>query len=207
MKKISTIELCYGAIFICLMAIGANITYWFPFLSIPIGGVSVPLSLQTFFSILAGLMLGKQLGAFSIFAYTLVGLIGVPVFAQMQSGLFVLFNYTGGFLLSFILVAYVTGFLMERLTTITLPSSTSIAIIGVLTNYLVGVTYMYVGMNTWLNLEITYLAAWLGMIPFLIKDLGLAFIAALLIIKMYSRLSFKTSHINSQNTLQKSVKR
>ncbi|MBM7541422.1 biotin transporter BioY [Amphibacillus cookii] len=197
MKKISTLELCYGAIFICLMAIGANITYWFPFLSVPIGGVSVPLSLQTFFSILAGLMLGKKLGAFSIFAYTLVGLIGVPVFAQMQSGLFVLFNYTGGFLLSFILVAYVTGYLVERLTTITLLLSTSIAIIGVITNYLVGVTYMYIGMNTWLNLEITYLTAWLGMIPFLIKDLCLAFIAALLIMRMHQRLSFKTSHIKT----------
>ncbi len=48
MKRNRPIDLTFGAVFVCLMAIGANIAVWFPMLAIPIGGASVPLSLQTF---------------------------------------------------------------------------------------------------------------------------------------------------------------
>ena len=55
--RLRPIDLTFGAMFVCLMAIGANITVWFPFLAIPIGGATVHVSLQTFFAILAGMML------------------------------------------------------------------------------------------------------------------------------------------------------
>src|SRR5690625_6359869 len=73
------IHLTLGALFICLMAIGGNITVWFPFLAIPIGGTSVPLSLQTFFAILAGFILGKRISTLSMFIYTFLGFIGIPI--------------------------------------------------------------------------------------------------------------------------------
>ncbi|MCZ0704256.1 biotin transport system substrate-specific component [Natronobacillus azotifigens] len=188
MGKISALQLSYGAIFVCLMAIGANIVIWFPFLAIPIGGVSVPLSLQTFFAILAGLMLGKKLGLLSMTAYLLTGLAGVPVFAQMQAGLFVLFDYTGGFLLSFLVVAYVTGWLSERLIPFTLSKGFFIATVGVLVNYLIGVHYMFIAMNTWLGLTISYSTTWISMTPFFIKDIFVALIAAVLMCKIVNRI-------------------
>ncbi|WP_342706548.1 biotin transporter BioY [Pelagirhabdus alkalitolerans] len=194
LKSWRALDLSYGAIFICLMAIGANITFWFPFLAIPIGGVSVPLSLQTFFSILAGMFLGKRLAAFSLLGYLFVGIIGVPVFAQMQSGVFVLFNYTGGFLLSFVLVGYVTGLLSEKINQKNMISTSSIAFIGVFVNYIIGVSYMYLAMNTWLGLTIAYQAAWIGMVPFLIKDLVLAGIAAVVLLKMIDRMPSTAYH-------------
>lgn len=193
--KISTVELCYSAIFICLMAIGANLTVWLPFLAIPIAGVSVPLSLQTFFSILAGLLLGKRVGTLSMIGYLLLGLMGVPVFAQMQGGLFVLINYTGGFLLSFIFVAYVTGLLTERKQIITRKLTIYVCIIGVMVNYIIGISYMYLAMNAWLGLELSYLTAWLSMAPFFVKDIGLALVAALVFQRYHQRFPVISSRL------------
>ena len=188
MNKLTALDLTYGSIFVCLMAIGANITLWFPFLAIPIGGVSVPLSLQTFFALIAGLLLGRKLALLAMTAYILIGIAGVPVFANMHAGLFVLFDYTGGFLLSFILVAYITGWLTEKRNSLKVTTSFTIAIIGVCINYLIGVHYMYLAMNTWLGLSIPYSVTWMSMTPFFIKDIGMAIIAALLIVRIADRI-------------------
>lgn len=188
MSTFTTRELTYGAIFVCLMTIGANIALWLPFLAIPIGGVSVPLSLQTFFAICAGLFLGKKLAILSLTAYTLIGIAGLPVFANMRAGLFTLFDYTGGFLIGFIFVAWITGWLGEKQTKLPFRHSLFISIIGVVVNYLIGVNYMYLAMNTWLQLSIDYPTAWLSMIPFFVKDIGLAIVAATLLVKIVHRL-------------------
>ncbi|WP_117169011.1 biotin transporter BioY [Paraliobacillus sediminis] len=188
MKRLTALDITYGSVFVCLMAIGANIAIWFPFLAIPIGGISVPLSLQTFFAIMAGLLLGRKLALLSICAYILIGIVGVPVFANMHAGLFVLFGYTGGFILSYIFVAYITGWLSERQKKFKLGSAFQIALIGVIVNYLIGVNYMYLAMNTWLGLTISYSITWISMIPFFVKDVGIAIIAAFLIIKIVDRI-------------------
>ncbi|TXK91768.1 BioY family transporter, partial [Parageobacillus sp. SY1] len=57
--KWRAIDLTLVGMFAALMAIGANITSWAPFLVI--GGV--PITLQTFFCVLAGAILGRRLGA------------------------------------------------------------------------------------------------------------------------------------------------
>lgn len=186
--KITTLDLCYSAIFICLMAIGANVSVWFPFLVIPIGGASVPLSLQTFFSILAGFLLGKRLGSLAMIGYIGLGIMGVPVFAQMQGGPFVLFSYTGGFLISFIFVTYITGYLAEQFEEVTLNTGLMISLTGTLVNYLIGVSYMYLAMNTWLGLEVSYQGAWISMIPFILKDSALAFVATLILVRVIRRI-------------------
>src|SRR5690625_550474 len=125
--KITTSDSRYSAFFISLMAVGASVSVWFPFLVIPIGGVSVPLSLQTFFSILAGFLLGKRIGSLAMIGYIGLGAMGVPVFAQMQGGPFVLFSYTGGFLISFIFVTYITGYLAEQFEEVTLNTGLMIS--------------------------------------------------------------------------------
>lgn len=193
MQRIRPLEMTFGAVFVCLMAIGANITVWLPILAIPIGGVSVPLSLQTFFAILAGLMLGKKLGSLTMVVYTMVGIAGVPVFAGLTAGPMALMYPTGGFILSFILVAYVTGLIAEKGKKGRLTYSIG-ASLGLLCNYSFGVTYMYIAMNTWLNLDISYLVAWSSMIPFLIKDCFLAGLAAVFMVQLSKRLHFK-SHV------------
>ncbi|SFD94084.1 biotin transport system substrate-specific component [Lentibacillus persicus] len=188
MKKLRTIDLTFGAVFVCLMAIGANITVWFPMLAVPIGGATVPISLQTFFATIAGLMLGKRLGAISMITYILIGVAGVPVFAQMKAGPMQLISPTGGFIISFIFVAFFTGLIAERSSKPSIPIYGFASIVGLAFNYGIGVTYMYAAMNTWLELSISYSIAWSGMIPFLIKDSGLAILAGLFMVSLAKRV-------------------
>lgn len=188
MTKIKPIDLSLGAIFVCLMAIGANITVWFPFLAIPIGGATVPLSLQSFFAILAGLILGHRLGAFSMLAYMCLGLAGVPIFAGLSAGPMAIISPTGGFIISFIFVAYVVGKFAHRNINSHVINYIFASFLGLIVNYLIGVTYMYTAMNLWLELPITYLTAWVGMIPFFIKDSALTILAALFFVSFARRV-------------------
>ncbi|RDW18719.1 BioY family transporter [Oceanobacillus arenosus] len=188
MKRLRPIDLTYGAVFVCLMAIGANITVWFPILAVPIGGTSVPLSLQTFFATLAGFMLGKRLGSLSMLTYLLLGTAGVPIFAGLEGGPFALISPTGGFIFSFIFVAYIVGLIAEWYKSPSILIYTVTAIIGLFVNYGLGVSYMYLAMNTWLELTISYSVAWIGMIPFLIKDAVLSVVAATFMVNITKRL-------------------
>lgn len=70
------------------------------FLFIPIGGV--PITLQTLVLTLCGLLLGVRASLLSVFAYLLLGAIGVPVFAGFQGGFSVFVSPTGGFLVGFL---------------------------------------------------------------------------------------------------------
>ncbi|MYL40039.1 biotin transporter BioY [Virgibacillus salexigens] len=188
MKELRTIDLTYGAIFVVLMAIGANITIWFPMLAIPIGGTSVPLSLQTFFAVLAGLMLGKRLGSISMIAYILIGLAGVPVFSGLSAGPMAFLTPTGGFIISFVFIAYFTGMIIDKPQRRIFPYYLVAAIIGTLINYGIGVTYMYIALNTWMGVPISYYLAWGGMIPFLIKDIAFAGLAAIFMVRIATRI-------------------
>lgn len=188
MPKIKPLDLSFGAVFVCLMAIGANITIWFPFLAIPIGGATVPLSLQTFFAILAGYILGHRLGSFTMIVYTFVGLAGVPVFAGLSAGPMALISPTGGFIISFIVVAFIVGKIVSYNSSHSILNYTLAAFIGLFINYMIGVSYMYIAMNVWLNLPISYPIAWIGMIPFFIKDSMLSILAVLFIISFAKRI-------------------
>ncbi|MBY7143967.1 biotin transporter BioY [Virgibacillus sp. NKC19-3] len=188
MKGLRPIDLTFSAVFVCLMAIGANITVWFPFLAVPIGGTSVPLSLQTFFAILAGLMLGKKLGTISMMIYTLVGIAGVPIFAGLKAGPMMLITPTGGFILSFMFVAFFTGLIAERSKSNSVFTYGTASFIGFIVNYGIGVSYMYMIMNTWLELDISYWLAWAGMLPFLIKDAVLSCLAATFMVHIAKRI-------------------
>lgn len=99
MSRISTREISYVALFTALIAVGA-------FVAIPLG--PVPFTLQPLFVLLAGLMLGARLGALSVVAYLILGLMA-PVFHSGTSGLGVLLGPTGGYLLGFVLGAMVAG--------------------------------------------------------------------------------------------------
>ncbi len=99
-RTISLRSLVYASMFGALTAIGALI-------SIPM--FPVPLTLQTMFTTLAGLLLGGPIAALSQLVYVLLGVMGLPVFAGGKAGFGVLLGPTGGYLLGFILGAYVIG--------------------------------------------------------------------------------------------------
>jgi biotin transport system substrate-specific component len=98
--KTSIKGLVYASLFGALTAAGA-------FIHIPLP--PVPITAQTFFLNVAALLLGGPLGAVSQFVYVLLGVVGMPVFAGGKAGLGVLFGPTGGYLLGFIIAAFVIG--------------------------------------------------------------------------------------------------
>ena len=73
----------------------------------------VPVTLQTFFVVLAGAMLGPKLGAASQVAYLGMGVAGLPVFTT-GFGLAYLAGPTGGYLLAFPATAFVAGLVTQR---------------------------------------------------------------------------------------------
>ncbi|KWZ77834.1 BioY family protein [Heyndrickxia coagulans] len=172
-KKFRAIDLCYAGMFAALMAIGANITSIAPFLVI--GGV--PITLQTFFAVLAGLVLGSRLGAISMVAYMLIGLLGAPVFAQFSGGFQTVLSPTFGFILSFIPAAWATGKIVEKRQNLT--TYFIAAIIGLILNYLIGTNWMYAAYKIWAQAPqaFSYKIAWVWMAVPLPKDIVLSLVA------------------------------
>lgn len=81
-------------------------------LSVPIG--PIPVSLTPFAVFLTAYLLGKKDGTIAYFIYMLIGLVGVPVFSGFTGGPQKLFGPTGGYLLSFTIMAFITGFFIEK---------------------------------------------------------------------------------------------
>ena len=90
------------------MVVGA----WMPPVMVILG---IPFTLQVLFSLMAGIVIGKNRGALSQIIYLLIGLIGLPVFAQFKGGLGAVVSPTFGFLLGFILGAFLSGLLYQKL--------------------------------------------------------------------------------------------
>src|SRR5690625_3922145 len=82
--------------------------------AVTIAGMAVPITLQTLGVMLAGAILGARRGALAVALYIVVGLAGVPVFAQFTGGLSVLAAPSAGYLLSFPLAAAVIGVIAKR---------------------------------------------------------------------------------------------
>jgi biotin transport system substrate-specific component len=76
--------------------------------------VLVPITLQTLGVMLSGMILGSWRSALSMAIYLLVGAAGAPVFAGGHGGLAVFAGPTLGFLIAFVVGAYVIGLLTER---------------------------------------------------------------------------------------------
>jgi biotin transport system substrate-specific component len=170
MGKFRAIDITLVGMFVALMAVGANITSIAPFLVV--GGV--PITLQTFFAILAGLVLGSRLGTVAMIVYALVGLVGVPVFAGFSGGLGVIISPTFGFIISFILMAFIIGKMVEKNKSF--PMFIAAALVGMVVNYLFGTNWMYYAYKFWAAAPegFTYSMAWLWMVPPLPKDAILA---------------------------------
>jgi len=74
----------------------------------------VPFTLQTFFVLLSGIVLGPYWGFTSQLIYLLVGLIGFPVFAN-GGGIVYIFQPTFGYLAGFPMAAFTVGFCLRRI--------------------------------------------------------------------------------------------
>ena len=95
------------ATFTTLTALGA-------FVWIPLPFTPVPITLQTFFVLLGGAILGRKLGVLSQLLYLGLGGLGLPIFAGVSGGLSRLVGPTFGYLIGFVLAAYLVGRMAKK---------------------------------------------------------------------------------------------
>lgn len=142
-------------------------------IAIPLPFTPVPLTLQTFAVLLVGAALGSLRGALSMGLYALMGVVGVPWFAEGSSGFS---SASFGYILGFILAAFIVGRLAERGASTTALRSAGLMVIGNIAIYAVGVIWLKFAISVdWAT------ALSLGVVPFLIGDaLKIALAAGLL---------------------------
>src|SRR5690625_4066915 len=75
--------------------------------------LGVPITGQTLAIGLAATILGSRNGTLATILYIIIGAIGIPVFAQMQAGMGVIFGPRGGFLIVFIPTTLLMGIYLE----------------------------------------------------------------------------------------------
>ena len=136
----------------------------------------VPFTMQTFAVYLTLNYLGAKRGTVSIFIYLCLGLIGVPVFSNFNSGIGALFVVTGGYMLGWLLSGLVM-WLSEKLLGTKIWAQAISMLAGLIVCYIVGTAWFMVvyARNTG-PIGIWSALLWC-VIPFIIPDflkLGLA---------------------------------
>lgn len=92
---------------------GALLTALFAQIAINVPPSPVPITGQTLAVVLAGGALGARRGAASQALYLVLGLF-LPVYSEGGSGFDVLWGATGGYIIGFIVAAFIVGALAER---------------------------------------------------------------------------------------------
>lgn len=154
-KKISTKKMVLCGMFTALVAIGA-------FIQVPVPYMDY-FTLQFFFVLFAGLTLGGTGGAMAVGCYVLIGLMGLPIFAA-GGGIGYIFRPSFGYLLGFILAAYVTGLLSEKLKTC-YKNYFLACLAGFAVTYTVGIAYKYMILNYYADTPATWAVIFLSCFP------------------------------------------
>ena len=143
--------------FACLTAMFAQISFW-------IG--MVPVSGQTFGVLLAGALLGSRRGALSQLSYLAIGATGIPYWFALGGpmGAARLVGPTGGYLIGFVVAAFVVGWLAERGWDRRVWTTILAMVAGNIVIYLFGISWLahFVPEGTLLQA---------GLYPFIVGDL------------------------------------
>jgi len=134
-----TKDLTLIALFAALSAVGA-------FIKIPTP--VCPITLQLLFTTLSGVLLGGKKGAAAVAVYVFTGLVGFPVFTG-GGGLSYVLQPTFGYLIGFIIGAYVTGSIAHGGTP-TMPRLLAGCFLGMVIIFAVGIIYYLLASRLWL---------------------------------------------------------
>jgi biotin transport system substrate-specific component len=143
-----------------LIVLAAQVRFYLP--NDPI----IPVTGQTFGVLLVGGALGYRRGIASTALYLVLGLVGLPVFADGTHGLAIVLGASGGYLVGFILAAAVIGRLAELGWDRNVLGSIGAMVAGSLLIYVVGVPWLAFTTGHALDWAVTY-----GMTPFLPGDI------------------------------------
>ena len=162
MKNIKTQEITLTALMAAVLCIIG------PFV-IPIG--MVPMSLTNMIICLAVLLLNKKRATISVAIYLLIGFIGLPVFAGFTGGVGKLLGPTGGFLIGYLALSWISGMILEK------NEKSKILALSI------GTISLYIFGTIWLMLQsklgfVTAIS--IGVLPFLVFDVLKIVVAVIL---------------------------
>ncbi|MDY3006954.1 biotin transporter BioY [Anaerococcus sp. AGMB00486] len=169
--KFKTKDITKIALLVALIAVGA-------FISIPVG--PVPITLQSFFIFMTGLLLTPFYAGLTVFIYLLLGLLGFPIFAGFSGGIQSFLKPSFGFLIAFVICAvFISKFTKGEKSFIKIVSA---LIISEIILYLIGLPYMYFILNKIMGTTISISKVFtIGMIPFIVPDLVKILLAAIIV--------------------------
>ncbi len=151
-------------------------------ITIPLGFTPVPITGQTFAVLLAGGVLGSQRGALSMGLYVTLGAIGLPFYADGAGGWTAATGATAGYLVGFVVAAFVVGAMAERGQDRRLSTSLPAFVAGSLIVYAIGAGWLAID----LDLPLTAAAGEpsaiaFGVAPFIVGDVLKALLAGALL--------------------------
>ncbi len=163
----------------------ALLTTFGAYLEVRLPANPVPVTMQTLFVSLSGLLLGARLGAGAQALYVLAGALGAPVFAGGALGITRLMGHTGGYLLAFPAAAAVTGALAARIRA---DGSLRAALLLAAATFL-GTVVIFVGGAAQLTLLTgdAERALRLGVVPFITGDIAKVVVALLIALRLRRR--------------------
>ncbi|MFG3099388.1 biotin transporter BioY [Streptomyces sp. NPDC048182] len=141
---------------------GAVLTGLAAQISVPVPGSPVPVTGQTFAALLVGTALGARRGVASLALYALVGMAGVPWFAEGRSGASM---PSLGYVLGMILAAGLVGALARRGADRSVWRTAGTMLLGEAVIYAVGVPYLALSLDLSASAAIAA-----GLTPFLLGD-------------------------------------
>jgi biotin transport system substrate-specific component len=145
-----------------LIVIGSLLVALFAQIEIPLK--PVPITGQTFAVLLVGAALGSKRGAAALGLYLIEGIVGLPFFSGGAHGFSYITGATGGYLIGFVVAAYVIGLLAERGLERSVRTSLIPFLVGTVIIYICGVTWLAYVLGSFSD-AITY-----GLLPFLVGD-------------------------------------
>lgn len=164
---------------ITLCSLFASLTAIFAQIYIPLFFTPVDINMGPLIVLMCSLVIGKKCGIISQTVYIMMGVIGLPVFGHFSSGLSTLAGPTGGYIVGYVITAFVVGTINENSYLNSKFNKTFIYIFsmicGIISCYICGTIYfMYLTKTNLIQ------SLFLCVIPFLIGDLIKILIATFL---------------------------
>ena len=147
-----------------LIILGALFVAALAQVEIPLPFTPVPITGQTFGVLLVGAALGSKRGAASLASYLTLGIFGLPFFAGGAHGLDIVLGATGGYLIGFVMAAYIIGLMAERGLERNMRTSVIPFLVGTVIIYVCGVAWLAVFLGSF-NKAVAG-----GLLPFLAGD-------------------------------------
>lgn len=131
-------------------------------ISVPLPFTPIPIQTQSILVFLGAALFGSKRATLATIAFVAQGAAGLPVFAGGAAGLAVLMGPRGGYLIGYIVAAFLIGSILERRRS--LKEAALAMCMGNAALFLCGATYL----ATFIGWQKAFL---LGVVPFILGDL------------------------------------